>query len=692
MSARATKVFGLLAVVCGALVAAAAPARAQTATGPSFDCAAPGVARDILPQIICMDPNLAKADLAFSQAYQALRQQVGEAGLRDLRREAVEFTNGTMEACGLAKGMAATPELLAQSRSCLATQYGRQRLAWIERLSPDARQEAERPLDTHLRLQGVLQSRGYLPEEAVIDGVYGPATRIAISLWQQDAGRQPTGLLSAADAMALATTKFSMDPNRRPPAPIAPAAASAAPAAARTPVRATGQDITLVGIESARLMRGLDGSFTTPPGNVSREVKICTAGFGDAGPPNDTLQIMGRTLSRERQLRAIANTWYYIGQNSPRAQGCDVVAFPTAARPGEADYARLPVILSISAATVTAELNRMQAARAEAERVRLAEVAARTALEADIRAGRGNGLAFLRSGTGNNVCTLEGRAALLPEMRKRSFDRLSDVVSLTPVTMPTLNAVFLALKASQCGTYFGPPEDIRQIAASLTRDGISSTVIGPFIPMADAVGMLAEAEEARLRAERANAEQERLAAEARRREAERAAEAQRLAREEIARCEASPACRAEKAAKEAAKEAERVAQEAAREREREARIAAREAESRRERQQLEQSIVARITCQSNGYPFNIAACFSGNGGGSLRIRTGNVTKSYDNMEIMQMQTGNGIIEMPLTNPFEIFAQAPSSDYYKLRVQIMNGLGQTLHDEEAMNYRVIRVRN
>src|SRR3712207_5089522 len=71
---------------------AASPAQAQQRTiGPSFDCGSPAAQREGLAQLICSDPELARLDLAYVQAFQALRHQIGEAGLRDLRREANEF-------------------------------------------------------------------------------------------------------------------------------------------------------------------------------------------------------------------------------------------------------------------------------------------------------------------------------------------------------------------------------------------------------------------------------------------------------------------------------------------------------------------------------------------------------------------------------------------------------------------------
>ncbi|MBL6082673.1 peptidoglycan-binding protein [Belnapia sp. T18] len=175
----------------------------RTGLGPSFDCNSLTATLEPLPQLICMDAGLARLDLAFSQAFQALRQQVGEAGLRDLRREAVEFTNGVLDRCGIPRNGTATPELLRQSRACTASRYEGQRQIWLRSLGPEARQEAERPLAMHIELQRALQTLGHIPDTAAIDGVYGPATRSAIMSWQRAAGLPTAGWLSDRDASVL---------------------------------------------------------------------------------------------------------------------------------------------------------------------------------------------------------------------------------------------------------------------------------------------------------------------------------------------------------------------------------------------------------------------------------------------------------------------------------------------------------
>jgi hypothetical protein len=160
--------------------------------GPSFDCSK---ATQPLAQMICRSPNLARADLEFVQAYQALRQQIGDAGQAQLRQEALDFQSSVLQLCGVpASGS------VAGSPDCVGAQYDRQRSVWLSRLRGPASEEANRPIERHIGLQSDLQKLGYLPATATIDGVYGPATRVAIIAWQNASGRSATGFFADAEA------------------------------------------------------------------------------------------------------------------------------------------------------------------------------------------------------------------------------------------------------------------------------------------------------------------------------------------------------------------------------------------------------------------------------------------------------------------------------------------------------------
>ncbi len=174
-------------------------AHAAHATGPSFDCAA---AHAPVAQVICADPATSQTDLEYAQAYYALRQQVGQAGWKALLNEAISFENGAAAACGIAQS-GSPPADEAKAATCLRDAYTRQRAVWAERLTGAAAEEAARPINQHINLQGALQLAGYLPANEKVDGVYGEATRAAILKLEQAKTLPMTGFMGDAEADAV---------------------------------------------------------------------------------------------------------------------------------------------------------------------------------------------------------------------------------------------------------------------------------------------------------------------------------------------------------------------------------------------------------------------------------------------------------------------------------------------------------
>ena len=173
-------------------------AGARDRIGPSFKCA-PG--QDALAQIICSDSDLSELDLLFVQSYQAIRNQLDEEGQQALRVEANDFHNSILQDCGIPRtALVAQPDRFLE---CVKPRYLKQRASWLSRVVGPAAEEANRPIGEHLALQQKLQNLGFLPTTAEVDGVYGPATRAAISAWQVAQGKPPTGFLSNADADTL---------------------------------------------------------------------------------------------------------------------------------------------------------------------------------------------------------------------------------------------------------------------------------------------------------------------------------------------------------------------------------------------------------------------------------------------------------------------------------------------------------
>jgi uncharacterized protein len=169
--------------------------RQGSALGPSFDCT---TAIRPLGKLICANPDLSEADLRFVQAYQALRQQIGEAGQRELRQEAAELDQAVRLNCGVPESgpVAGSPE-------CVRSQYNAMRSKWASRLTGSASEEGNRSIAQHLALQHDLLELGYLPPSVKQDGVYGAETRRAISAFQRSRKLPETGLLGNDEAHLL---------------------------------------------------------------------------------------------------------------------------------------------------------------------------------------------------------------------------------------------------------------------------------------------------------------------------------------------------------------------------------------------------------------------------------------------------------------------------------------------------------
>jgi hypothetical protein len=169
------------------------------AVGPSYDCAQ---AQTPMQKFICSSPALSKIDLEFVQPYYALRQQVGPSDWQSLKVDAVNFDDRMLQECGVAPSGELPTDRNALEQ-CVSNAYLAQKAQWRSQLHGAALEEASRPIEQHIALQARLQALGYLPNTATIDGVYGSATRDAISAWQKAAGRPVTGFIDDADAKLL---------------------------------------------------------------------------------------------------------------------------------------------------------------------------------------------------------------------------------------------------------------------------------------------------------------------------------------------------------------------------------------------------------------------------------------------------------------------------------------------------------
>jgi uncharacterized protein YecT (DUF1311 family) len=159
----------LASLIAGLIAFVGAAASTAEQIGPSFDCHA---AQQPLAQLLCSDPELSRTDLRFTQAYFALLKQVGEAGKRELKQEDLQFLEAVQRQCGIPPSGQAAPQSEA-SRNCVKNAYEAQRAVWALRLTPPFSEEANRPIERHVALQRLLQQLGFLPADAVMDGVYG---------------------------------------------------------------------------------------------------------------------------------------------------------------------------------------------------------------------------------------------------------------------------------------------------------------------------------------------------------------------------------------------------------------------------------------------------------------------------------------------------------------------------------------
>lgn len=180
--------------------------RSGYATPPGFDCSKANAA---LAVAICNSEILSSLDLRFSDAYQALRQQVGSQGAGEVFQEAVKFQSFVVGVCNLPADLVGYNS--APYDVCIQNLYLQQRAAWVNRLSSPGREETDLSAQDLLDAQGKLAALGYLPAGSQIDGVYGPSTRAAIVSFQLAKGLAQTGFLDQETFNAL--SQISPSPN-----------------------------------------------------------------------------------------------------------------------------------------------------------------------------------------------------------------------------------------------------------------------------------------------------------------------------------------------------------------------------------------------------------------------------------------------------------------------------------------------
>ena len=199
--------------------------------GPSFDCSSSATAQQPLALIICANPPLARAELSYVVAYQALRHSLSARDRNELVKEAIATTDNIKRECSVPASSAAMQTVSPQTVSCLERAFTRIGGELRSRLSGDAAKEANLPLEQLLAIQKTLRDKGFLPADSQVDGVFGPATRTAITAWQQANSLPAAGFASdAALAEASVSEPSQPTPQAAPNAPPAPNIPAAAPA------------------------------------------------------------------------------------------------------------------------------------------------------------------------------------------------------------------------------------------------------------------------------------------------------------------------------------------------------------------------------------------------------------------------------------------------------------------------------
>lgn len=171
--------------------------------GPSFDCER---ANTPLPILICDDTGLRRIDLDMARAFYALRSLKPDTSA-ELKAESNDLVKRTLDACRVPENGKVTAALRAKAVPCIAATYQRQREAWAARVRregpPSARQELDRPIEEHVRLQEALKNAGYLSADATADGVYGGVTRKAIIAYAEAQNLSGDGFLGNGLASRL---------------------------------------------------------------------------------------------------------------------------------------------------------------------------------------------------------------------------------------------------------------------------------------------------------------------------------------------------------------------------------------------------------------------------------------------------------------------------------------------------------
>jgi hypothetical protein len=277
-----------LALALGLVATISPVSHAQQATAPtrvvtSFDCSRIGTGQSV-PALVCQTPELQIADLRQMQAYYTLRH-AQPARQQELRNQFTSRIQALVRDCSTEQVRAS-----GSQPTCVAQAFGNLRDSWIQQLQQTgnaaALEEARQPVEQFVDAQRVLRTRGFLPDSAVLDGVYGSGTRDAIARFQAERGIASSGFLTGATLAALGGS-----PGSRTSAAAAPASSSPVGAVARgaSAERQSGQTAQLSAAERQNLFNSMQHAA-----NQFRQA-------ADAGVREfELLQMQRRSLPQDR--------------------------------------------------------------------------------------------------------------------------------------------------------------------------------------------------------------------------------------------------------------------------------------------------------------------------------------------------------------------------------------------------------
>jgi S1-C subfamily serine protease len=194
----------------------------QTRVGPSFDCGTKAVVTQPLAQMICANKELAYWELSYVIAYQALKETATANERKNMVSEANDLVIRLNEQCSIPKTGAIQRGPADQEINCIKSLFQEERRRLLERATGAVREEAQLGPNDTIAIQKALQEQSYLSSGDVIDGVFGPVTRTALSSWQRDHGFRDTGFGSKAvleQSTALAAQASTAPSGRDAPVP-----------------------------------------------------------------------------------------------------------------------------------------------------------------------------------------------------------------------------------------------------------------------------------------------------------------------------------------------------------------------------------------------------------------------------------------------------------------------------------------